>query len=103
MRIRVEVMQVTQGEEWRELESVGQDLMGSFTDTTHGRDVLLFGWRDGQVGVWRSEGGYDQELAGLRGVTSLGLELLSDLREPYERTVAPEGGGLARVRWTLVR
>lgn len=98
MRIRVEVNRIG---EWRELESVGADLMGSISDLTHGRDVLLFGWHDGVPGVWRSTGGYDRELAGLRGVNSLGLELLSDLSEPYEMTVSPQGGGLARVRWTL--
>jgi hypothetical protein len=78
------------------------DPPGSMQDTTNGRDVILFGWWEREVGVWRSEGGYDMEMGQLRRVTSLGLEKLSDLSEPYERPVIQPGTGLIRVRWTLL-
>jgi hypothetical protein len=101
MKIRVEV---TQGQGWRDLVAVEDTgLMGSMTDTTSGRDVILFGWHQGEPGVWRSSGGFDYEVAELRGVDSLGLEHLSDLSEPYERPVIPEHSGLVRVRWSLVQ
>lgn len=66
------------------------------------RQILIFGWVEGQVGVFRSRGGYDTEMGELRVVfANEGLELVSDLAEPYEVDYALMPG--SRVRFTLVR
>lgn len=101
MKIRVEAKQ---NEDWIELEPVGpRDMLGSVTDETNGRDLLLFGWQDGVPGLWRAVGGTDQEFGQLRRIETLGLELISDLAEPYEVPVVHPEMGLMRVRWTLVK
>lgn len=50
------------------------------------REVFVFGWYEGGPGVWRSIGGVDVETAAVREITSVGFELLADLRAgAYER------------------
>lgn len=51
------------------------------------RQVYLFGWHNGERGLWRSEGGYDIETKAVRQVGTLGLEKLSDLTAPYELSI----------------
>ena len=102
-KIRIEATVVT-ADEWHEMTAISEgEAMGSMTDLSIGRNILLFGWQPGEgPGVWRSVGGFDYTLGELRGVNaSEGLELLSDLKEPYERIVRPESGGMYKVRWTL--
>jgi hypothetical protein len=41
--------------------------------------------------VWESVAGFDVETAAVREITSLGLELLSDLSEPYELEIIRKG------------
>ena len=48
-----------------------------------GREVYLFGWINGQPGVWRSEGGADVAIDVRRVVLTDGLIPLSDLKEPF--------------------
>jgi hypothetical protein len=100
MKVRIQATQ--DGNEWQEAPSVGPgDMLGSLTDLTNGRDILLFGWRDGAPGLWRAVGGTAQEFGELRKLETLGLELISDLHEPYECPVVSPTGML-RVRWSVV-
>lgn len=102
MGVKIKI-EVTQGQGWSQVGEITQgEVMGSMTDCTHGRDVLLFGFQNGMPGVWKSPFGFDYQLGELRGVTAIGLEELSDLIEPYERPIIFEGGGLCRVRWSVV-
>ena len=102
MQIRVEVAR-SRAQPWTQVGMVGQaDMLGSMTDTTNGRDVLLFGWQTGVPGVWRSSAGIDQTVGSLRKLETTGVELLSDLSEPYERQVIPEDSGVVWVRWSLI-
>lgn len=68
------------------------------------RRMFLFGWRDGQLGVWESIAGTDHADPGdaaLRHVTAaFGLARLSDLAEPYELTLHRPGRPPVRVRLT---
>lgn len=72
--------------------------MSSFDD--EGRRVLVFGWWDGKPGVYQSRAGFDIETEAFRQIETLGLDLLSDLTEPYEFDVARPGNTI-RVRCTL--
>jgi hypothetical protein len=102
MKIRIEATQ--DGQEWQEAQPVGEgDMLGSLTDLTNGRDIYLFGWREGRPGVWRAVGGVDTEVGQLRKLETVGLEEISDLHEPYECPVVSPGMGLVRVRWSVVK
>ena len=88
------------GESW---EAVGpgvgpDDMLGSFSDVTSGRDVYLFGWRDGLPGLWRSIGGVDEEFGELRKTTTTGLEPVSTLMTPYEMVIVHPTQGMLKVR-----
>lgn len=50
------------------------------------RRVYLFGWRDGQHGVWESTSGLDQATPAVRRIISIreDLQQLSALDEPYD-------------------
>ena len=91
--------------EWRKVDPpvAEQDRMGSFSSIEEsGREVYLFGFRDGSPGVWRSLAGVDAETERLRAVVPLaGLEQLSDLAEPFEIDVQLPRTGKRRVRFRL--
>ena len=75
------------------------------TDSALGRRVIVFGWYQGKAGVYESRGGYDVESEAFRQIESLGLDLLSDLSQPYEFDVERPGrtrpGRTIRVRCSL--
>jgi hypothetical protein len=78
------VLEVLGAGGWVRVGSIGEaEPCGSFT--SHGplrRDVIVFGWMEGRPGVWLSQAGVDVENEAVRGITSVGFDLLSDLREP---------------------
>ncbi len=64
------------------------DPAGSISsEESAGRQVYMFGLRNGQPGVWRSVAGFDVEDPSVRRITTTGLEQLSDLTEPYEMVI----------------
>lgn len=94
----------TDGENWISVgPPVGDgDILGSFSDLTSGRDVYLFGIRDGLPGVWRSMGGSDEEFGELRKTSTFGTELVSDLIEPHEMVIVHPTQGMIRLRFTRI-
>ena len=85
--------------EWTPTGEVGpDDMMGSFSDLTSGRDVYLFGFRDGLPGVWRAMGGGAEEFGELRKIETLGLEPVSDLIQPHEMVVVHPTAGMIKIR-----
>ena len=92
------------GETW---ESVGpgvgpDDMLGSFSDLTSGRDVYMFGFREGLPGLWRSMGGTDEEFGELRKTSTLGLEPISTLMQPHEMVIVHPTAGMIRLRLSRV-
>jgi len=92
------------GESW---ESVGppigpDDMLGSFSDETSGRDLYLFGFRDGTPGLWRSQGGYDETFGELRKTSTYGTELVSMLMQPHEMVIVHPTAGMIRIRLSRV-
>ena len=82
-----EVILETEAEDgWSRIGSQSEvEPPGSFdTEGPVGREVILFGWYEGKAGVWQSRAGIDQANAAVRVIDSIGLDLLSDLAEPYE-------------------
>lgn len=78
------------------------------SEDPEGRQVYLFGWVDGEgPGVWRSKGGFDEELGAGREFRNVfpmeGLELLAELEDgPYVTEWRRPGGTEIRVRFRLV-
>lgn len=72
--------------QWRRVGGVGEpEPLGSVAwDEALGRQVYLFGFRDGRPGVWRSADGVDVASDAVREVITTGLVPVSDLAEPYE-------------------
>jgi hypothetical protein len=88
---------------WTPTGEVGpDDMLGSFSDLFSGRDVYLFGWREGIPGLWRAVGGVDQEVGELRKIETTGLEPVSDLIEPHEMSIVHPTAGAIRIRLSRV-
>jgi hypothetical protein len=100
VKVRCEVSK--DGESWAEVGlPLGEgDILGSFADLTSGRDLYLFGIRDGLPGVWRAVGGTDQDFGELRKVETFGTELVTPLFEPHEMVVVHPSQGMIRLRFT---
>lgn len=65
-----------------------------------GRRVYLFGWLEGEPGVWESHG-VDVDLAdAVRLVAPAHLERLSTLAEPFELDTTSRHGVRCRLRFT---
>jgi hypothetical protein len=91
------------GKEWVETGLVGpDDMLGSFTDLTSGRDVYVFGWHDGMPGLWRAVGGTDEEFGELRKISTFDLELVTPLINPHEMIIVHPSVGMIRVRLSRV-
>jgi hypothetical protein len=91
------------GKEWMKTGEVGpDDILGSFSDVTSGRDVYLFGFRDGVPGLWRAVGGSAEEFGELRKVSTYDLELVSPLFQPHEMVVVHPTQGMLRIRLSRV-
>lgn len=91
------------GDLWEAVGVVGRDdIMGSFTDMTSGRDVYLFGFRDGQAGLWRAVGGSAEEFGDLRKVSTYDLELVSPLMQTHDMVVVHPSQGMVRIRLSRV-
>lgn len=76
---------------------------GSFSSQEErGRQVYVFGMVDGEVGVWRCEGGVDLEDPKFRAITTSGLEELSRLEEPHEMHLQTQSGTSITARFTIV-
>lgn len=103
-QMKIQVEMTKDGEKWETVGSgVGPgDMLGSFSDETSGRDLYLFGWRDGQPGLWRSQGGYDESFGELRKTTTYGTELVSTLMTPYEMVIVHPSQGMMRIRLSQV-
>lgn len=67
-----------------------------------GRQMYVFGWIEGRVGVYRSVAGVDYGNDAFRAVTSLELSLVSDLSEPCELVVHRPSVGAIRTRFSLI-
>lgn len=92
------------GMPWMPLATLREsDPPGSISsDDPDGREVIVFGFHDGEPGVWRSRAGFDVADAVARTVFAVeGLEQISDLAEPYECQIW-RGMRLVPVRWSLV-
>jgi hypothetical protein len=90
---------------WQQMGALEEmETCGSITSLDpDGRQVILFGWINGEPGVWQSMGGIDLANDAIREIHSLGLVPLADLNAgPYEREVRTKAGP-ARARWRLVR
>lgn len=100
---RLEVA-IRRGDMWRVLGTIGDgDREGSMSSITPaGRQIYVFGWRDGLPGVWRSESGIDVETGDIRVVSSFGWEEISDLEEPLELDVETARAGTVRARFQLI-
>lgn len=73
---------------WVEIGSVAEaDPPGSISSDDSIRQVYMFGWFDGEVGVWQSRVGVDIENSVFRTIIAAQLDLLSDLSEPFELTI----------------
>lgn len=102
------VLELKDGGSWRLLGSVASfEPPGVVSDkTTEGRQVYVFGWRDGEgPAVWRSAAGGDVANAAVWLLHSERLDLVGDLaKAPYEMTWHPAGPGrgAARIRWRAV-
>ncbi len=74
---------------WTRIGTVGPgDPAGTFTsEGPDGRDLYVFGWRDGAPGLWRSTAGADVATGAARAYVTAGLALVSDLAVPCEVTV----------------
>jgi len=97
---------LTASERWLEVGRLYEaDSPGSISghDDDGTRQVWLFGWHEGQVGVYLSVAGADVENPDVRLVASLALERLSDLTEPYELTYRTPAEQHRTVRWSLLR
>jgi hypothetical protein len=91
------------GQIWESTGSVGaDDMLGSFSDLTSGRDVYLFGWRDGVPGLWRAMGGADEQVGEFLKIETLGLEPVSDLIDPHEMVIVHPNVGMIRIRLSRV-
>lgn len=66
------------------------------------RRVFIFGFMDGEAGVWESEVGLDVETPETRQVFSAGLTRLSDLSEPYEQDFYRNGTNVGTIRFTAI-
>ena len=78
--------------DWKTVGSVSEvEPPGSISDETGGRQVYMFGWYEGVVGVWRSHLGIDAETPAFREITTTGFDRLADLAEPYELTRVVRG------------
>jgi hypothetical protein len=71
------------GGDWRRIGEIATtDPLGSMTIMLNGeRNIVLFGWKDDQPGVWLSSVGVDYEVDRGRMVHSLGHDPLADLTE----------------------
>lgn len=65
-----------------------------------GRRVFVFGWYEGEPGVWESHGA-DIESSLARQLMSARLVKLSDLTESYEQAIWRGDTPLGRARFTL--
>jgi hypothetical protein len=66
--------------------------LGSITSDQNGKtQVYVFGWYEGQAGVWESEFGAHHDNDAVRAILTMGFTLLSDLAEPYDLTVYKNG------------
>jgi hypothetical protein len=92
-----------EGGDWVQVGAHGKDdAPGSFSsEEERGRQVYVFGWLNGEPGVWRSKAGADIESSVVRAVFSERMEKLSDLSEPYEMIRATEHGPIC-LRMRLV-
>jgi hypothetical protein len=101
-RVTLELLSLTG--QWMDAGSVAEvEPPGSLSSTRRGepREVFLFGWQDGAVGVWRSEAGIDEETPEFRVVHTNGLDRLADLEAgPYTMPVWVKGRE-AQVRFRL--
>lgn len=65
------------------------------------REIYLFGWYNGERGIWRSKAGADASNAAVRSVLSRELEHLSSLDEPLEMLVQSQPTGpVLKVRFS---
>jgi hypothetical protein len=89
--------------QWRTIAALDPtDPPGSFSSHVQGRQVWMFGFWEGQPGVWLSVAGFDVASEILRAVSTVGLEQVSDLSEPWEATVVNPTGQRYQVRVSLV-
>lgn len=87
---------------WQPLGTLGpNDPPASMSSQEDDRKIIMFGWYEGEVGVWGSRGGIDIEQGEGRLITALGFTHLSDLSEPYERTLVNAKRGPIQCRWRL--
>jgi hypothetical protein len=87
------------GEEWDTVGQLGPgDTLGSFSDLTSGRDIYLFGFRDGNPGLWRAVGGSVEEFGELRKIETYDLELVTPLMNPHEMVIVHPTQGMIRIR-----
>ena len=101
MKILCEVTK--DGKTWAEAGRIGpNDMLGSFSDLTSGRDVYMFGFRQGVPGLWRSIGGTDEEFGDLRKTSTFGLEDVSTLIDPHEMTIVHPTQGMINIRLSRV-
>lgn len=84
--------------QWRRVGGVSEpEPLGSISwSEAAGRQVYLFGFRDGRPGVWRSADGVDVANTAVREVITTGLVPVSDLAEPHE--LPSDGGRQVRFR-----
>jgi hypothetical protein len=87
------LMEAQTAQGWTRIGSVSEvEPPGSLSHTgPGGRQVLMFGFYDGAAGVWESQLGFDVENSAVREITTLGLERLSDLAEPFYLEVVRTG------------
>jgi hypothetical protein len=100
--IREVALDVQIGGEWRHVGGVAEvEPCGSLSSDDGRREVIVFGFRDGTAGVWRSVGGLDAETTLGRTILTTGMEMLSDLSRPLELTVWRNGQHV-RARFSVV-
>lgn len=86
--VREVVMELKGPGGWVTIGSVAEvEPPGSISSDDRPRQVYLFGWHQGTVGVWRSGGGLDVETPAFREIVSNHLELLSDLAKPFQLSI----------------
>jgi hypothetical protein len=92
-----------EGDLWEAIGVIGpDDILGSVSDMTSGRDIYLFGFRDGQPGLWRAVGGSAEEFGELRKIETYDLELTSPLLQTHEMVIVHPTQGMIRIRFSRV-
>lgn len=93
---------------WTEWMPIGEpllptDMPGSVSsEPPEGdRELFIYGWMENEHGVWRSRAGADIDSGTSRTVITKGLELLSDLSEPFEQRIFQPTYGIVEIRITL--